>query len=87
MKNAKRLIKEWKAFAAENDSQVSEMATAWKKKGLEGPYKLKSGKLGSTLDVIKQYVTPDGSVPTYFMHLGGIREKDVEPVKKLKLNP
>jgi len=36
----------------------------------------------STLDVIKQYVTPDGSVPTYFMHLGGIREKDVEPVKK-----
>jgi hypothetical protein len=81
MKNSKKLIKEWKIFVKESDTQLSEMATAWKKKGLEGPYRLKSGKLGNTLDVIKQYVTPDGSIPTHFMHLGGIRESDIEPVK------
>lgn len=80
MKNVNKPTNRWKSFVKEVDSQVSEMATAWKKKGLEGPYRLKSGKLGNTLDVVKQYVTPDGSIPTHFMHLGGVKETEVEPV-------
>ena len=40
-------------------SRVNE-STAWKKRGLAGPYRLKSGEMGGTLDVLKQYVTPDG---------------------------
>ncbi len=56
--------------------------TAWKKRGLAGPYRLESGEMGGTLDVLKQYVAPDGEKPTHFIHFGRIEEKDVAPVKK-----
>ena len=45
----KLLLENWKEFLVEENDELSEMATAWKKRGLAGPYKLKSGEMGDTL--------------------------------------
>jgi hypothetical protein len=70
----------WRRLVKE--SRMDEMATAWKERGLAGPYKLKSGEMGDTLAALQQYVTPEGELPTHFIHFGGITEQDVTAVKK-----
>ena len=79
----KLLLENWKEFVVEENDELSEMATAWKKRGLAGPYKLKSGEMGSTLDALKQYVTPDNEKPTHFIHFGGVGHRDTRPDPKL----
>ena len=79
----KLLLENWKEFLVEENDELSEMATAWKKRGLTGPYKLKSGEMGSTLEVLKQYVTPDNEKPTHFIHFGGVGHRDTRPDPKL----
>ena len=79
----KLLLENWKEFLVEENDEISEMATAWKKRGLAGPYKLKSGEMGSTLDALKQYVTPDNEKPTHFIHFGGVGHRDTRPDPKL----
>ena len=61
-------------------SRVDEI-TAWKKRGLAGPYRLKSGEMGGALDILKQYVTPDGQKPTHFIHFGKVEEGELEPAQ------
>ena len=72
----------WRRLVKE--SRMDEMATAWKKRGLAGPYKLKSGEMGGPLATLEQYVTPEGELPTHFIHFGGVTEQDVIAVKKEK---
>ena len=72
----------WRRLVKE--SRMDEMATAWKERGLAGPYKLKSGEMGDTLAALEQYVTPEGELPTHFIHFGGVTEQDVIAVKKEK---
>lgn len=79
----KLLLENWKEFLVEESDELSEMATAWKKRGLAGPYKLKSGEMGSTLEVLKQYVTPDTEKPTHFIHFGGVGHRDTRPDSKI----
>ena len=73
----RQIFKKWRKH-----TRVDEMATRWREEGLEGPYPLESGEMGGTLDVLKQYVTPDGEKATHFVHFGGVGERDVSPVKK-----
>jgi hypothetical protein len=73
----KPYLKKWHKYI-----KIDEMATRWKEEGLEGPYPLESGEMGGTLDVLKQYVTPDDEKATHFVHFGGVGERDVSPVKK-----
>jgi len=68
-------------FLNEEEAKILEMARAWKKHGLAGPYKLESGEMGSMLDVLAQYVVEDGEIPTHYIHLGQITERSVQPVK------
>ncbi len=90
----KLLLENWKEFLAEENDELSEMATAWKERGLAGPYKLESGEMGSTLDALKQYVTPDNEKPTHFIHFGGVGHRDAKigdldrgPQFKFGINP
>jgi hypothetical protein len=90
----KLLLENWKEFLTEENDELSEMATAWKERGLAGPYKLESGEMGSTLDVLKQYVTPDNEKPTHFIHFGGVGHRDAKigdldrgPQFKFGINP
>jgi len=69
-------------FKTKPKCKIDEMATRWKEEGLEGPYPLESGEMGGTLDVLKQYVTPDDEKATHFIHFGGVKERDVTAVKK-----
>ncbi len=77
----KRLFENWNQFLNE-ESELSEMATAWKERGLKGPYKLETGEMGGALDVLEQYVTPDDQRPTHFIHFGSVKEEAVDPVLK-----
>ena len=79
----KLLLESWREFLTEENDKLSEMATAWKERGLAGPYKLESGEMGSTLDALKQYVTPDNEKPTHFIHFGGVGHRDTLPDPKL----
>jgi len=90
----KLLLENWKEFLTEENDELSEMATAWKERGLAGPYKLESGEMGSTLEVLKQYVTPDNEKPTHFIHFGGVGHRDAKigdldrgPQFKFGINP
>jgi len=76
---------------------MDEMATRWKtelgKLGAKGPYRLESGEMGGTDDVLRQYVVPTGEKPTHFIHFGKIeaeREWDRSkqgPQFKFGVNP
>ena len=85
----------WRRLVRE--SRMDEMATRWKteldKLGVKGPYRLESGEMGGTDDVLRQYVVPTGEKPTHFIHFGKIeaeREMDRSkqgPQFKFGVNP